>query len=442
MKLKSEKSNLIIFHLESISSNGYFQNLALLEDIERIRRNSWYFPNYFSTATSTIMVIADLLFGDQYAFETSENLNDFRFESREKNLLRELEENGYVSKAFYTPILTGETNLQDFPIIFGDLSDPDYSYSYSEFCDAIEKVVAQDKPFAIYVDDSITHVSYRDDGRNYAPQWHEKYLKALENINRTVSDITDFLDKYQKNEHTVLLFVGDHGDSYWNYGLYDGYTHAIPPYPDIIQTPLFVYIPWERPKVCSHLIATVDLKKLIQSIMNGNPQFPKREYVFSRNLFVNQGFASDFLHKGYSLTNGTFIITLDRDGLQMFPLVCGYNSSCNLLDFFQYKSGTLRRPKYLSKLNNEHAQYNLRPLLDEVENQFPVLLQALQNEMEVLCKYSAKIIPYRSWMSKIHYVHQYRHFSRCHNRMYYAIANFKQTLLKKEIIHKIWNAVK
>lgn len=440
---KGEKWNVIIFHLESISSSCYYHNLPMLKNIESIREKSVYFSNYFSTATSTIMTVADLLLGDQYAFETSKNLEDFNLESTEKSLLKKLEEGGYVARAFYTPALTVGVDLKDFPIVFGDITySNDFNYDYKDFCHQIRKTINNKCPFALYIDDSVTHVSYRDNNRNIAKKWHEKYLKSLKNLDDTVANILSWLKETAKERNTILVFVGDHGDSYWNHGLFEGYTHAIPPYPDVIQTPLFIYIPGKGPMILSDLIGTPDLNDIICSILNGGLKIPERKYVFSRNLYINQIFASDCLHKGYSITDGNFMLVLDKDGLQMFSLIGGYNNCRNLLDFFYYKHNTLKRANYLQNIHNEHARYNLKELLDEVEETFPVLLFALKNEMISLCKYTNINVPYQNWMKKIHYCYHYNRYSRCHGRWFYMWENAKEKLKKKKIIRMIWNAVR
>lgn len=440
---KGKKLNLIIFHLESISSSCYYRNLPQLENIENIRVKSHCFSNYFSTATSTIMTVADLLLGDQYAFETSKNLEYFYLKSHERSLLKDLEEEGYIARAFKTPESKANVDLKDFPIVFGDISHRnDYQYDYSTFCCEIERTIKQKTPFALYIDDAITHLAYRNGSRIDALTWHKKFAESLKRMDNTVANILNWLKEAGKEQSTVLVFVGDHGDSYWTHGLFEGYTHSIPPYPDVIQTPLFIYIPGERQRMINELVATPDIKNLIHSILNGKMEIPERKHVFSRNLYINQISASDRLHKGYSITDGNFMIVLDKDGLQMFSLAGGYNNCCNLLDFFHYKNGTLKRANYLQDITNEHACFNLMDLLDEVEEIFPDLLGALSDEMKNLCNYAEINVPYLIWIKKIHYCQHYNQYSRCHGRWFYMWENIKYKLKQQKLIRKIWNAVR
>ena len=58
------EKNLILIHLESLNDAIYLNGAHLFPNINRIAQKSIRFRNYNATATSTVMVVADLMFGN------------------------------------------------------------------------------------------------------------------------------------------------------------------------------------------------------------------------------------------------------------------------------------------------------------------------------------------------------------------------------------------
>ena len=67
--------NLLIMHLESLNRNNFLLNRDLFPFLCEIERQSVSFQKYFSTATSTLMAIGDILYGGMDQYETSETLD-------------------------------------------------------------------------------------------------------------------------------------------------------------------------------------------------------------------------------------------------------------------------------------------------------------------------------------------------------------------------------
>ena len=68
--------NIVVFCLETLNKKFFKIHSELFPNINRLSTESIVFPHYFSTATSTFMVITDFLFGDTNQFEKSKYLED------------------------------------------------------------------------------------------------------------------------------------------------------------------------------------------------------------------------------------------------------------------------------------------------------------------------------------------------------------------------------
>ena len=68
--------NLLIIHLESLNNYNFLLNKYLFPFLNEIETQSVSFKKYFSTATSTLMTIGDLLYGGMDQYETSSSLDD------------------------------------------------------------------------------------------------------------------------------------------------------------------------------------------------------------------------------------------------------------------------------------------------------------------------------------------------------------------------------
>ncbi len=68
--------NILIIHLESLNRNNFLLNRNLFPFLSSIESVSVSFTKYFSTATSTLMTIGDILYGGMDQYESSTTLDD------------------------------------------------------------------------------------------------------------------------------------------------------------------------------------------------------------------------------------------------------------------------------------------------------------------------------------------------------------------------------
>lgn len=88
--------NLILFHLESINNIFLYMRKDSFKNLNKIMGYSTVYTKYYSTATSTFMVISDLLYGTTKIFEDSTTLEGmYSISPKGESLFEELYKKGY-----------------------------------------------------------------------------------------------------------------------------------------------------------------------------------------------------------------------------------------------------------------------------------------------------------------------------------------------------------
>jgi len=98
--------NFILIHLESLSELIFRTNWQLFSNINKIIEESVYYSNYFSSATSTLMVISDICYGGMYREKCTKLENDYHDLENHTSLFDELVDTGYKAKGIIWPELT------------------------------------------------------------------------------------------------------------------------------------------------------------------------------------------------------------------------------------------------------------------------------------------------------------------------------------------------
>ena len=153
-----KKRNLLILHLESLSMFIYRMHPELFPFLRELERKTVFFPKYYSTATSTWMVISDLLYGNIHQFETCSSLNDVPKEYWSKSsLLDDLEEEGYKTNVAMYPFaydLDGVKNRK----LLGMNQEFNVWNQYEEYLKAITNGM-EEEPFAICGYNFVSHIN-------------------------------------------------------------------------------------------------------------------------------------------------------------------------------------------------------------------------------------------------------------------------------------------
>ena len=325
--------NFILIHLESLSELIFRTNWQLFSNINKIIEESVYYSNYFSSATSTLMVISDICYGGMYREKCTKLENDYHDLENHTSLFDELVDTGYKAKGIIWPELTTYSKIIK-GCILGKNMEVIAAQSYEDFLNIIENNIMSTNQFALFIGNFSSHVSYRNvKGNDSYMKWKEGYKQ----IDDTCGKVFEFLKKAHKEKDTVVVLYGDHGDDYWGHRFHNGYTHAIEPYSSIIHTPLMIYNNYIK-RIDEELISSLDLKNKILAAIMDNQEENHRKYIFSRNIFANQKADYTALSKGYAVANGKYILLTSIRGLELYNIKMDPANTCNLLEFFDIDS--------------------------------------------------------------------------------------------------------
>lgn len=98
----------MLVHLESLNSIIYRLNKEAFPQLRGWEERSLSFSGYFSTATSTLMVVSDLVYGGLLQYEPCESMRSgLAAYCYETSLLDDLKRDGYLVRAVNYPATPG-----------------------------------------------------------------------------------------------------------------------------------------------------------------------------------------------------------------------------------------------------------------------------------------------------------------------------------------------
>ena len=342
------KKNLVLIHLESLNMLNFRMNPWLFPTLGLIEKKCITFDHYYSTATSTLMVISDLLYGGMEQHERCTSLRSIpeRY-AYSVSLLDDLREDGYYTGIYNYPFGGGDWESANDRHVAGFLQTIRIMQNYQQYIEVCEQTM-EHSPFAMLACNVISNVSlnqYTDPGKHgvETDYWESGYYA----MDRSVADIMHLLRKKGKMEDTIIIFYGDHGDDFWSHGGHGGLSHAIEPYAPLIHAPLFVWDGKERREAEHHaqLIQTSDLRGMIAAMLAGDAIIPsaKRKYCFSRNSYARQSIRRNQRNKSYSITDGRYLLLVSCRGLEMYDMLRDWICQNNLLRIFEYHGSFLKK---------------------------------------------------------------------------------------------------
>ena len=265
--------NLALVHLESLNNIIYRLNPECFPTVREIEKEGVFFSQYYSTATSTIMVLSDLFYGTTDILEEQYNLTDVKRAVKIKDAIKNtdfktdslfdsLQKKGYRIKNY---LLWGHYDVAHV----NSLVAHDCDFLNTNDHDTLErdytKFLEGEGPFALFLDDCSSAMDFLGDGRE-EQRGVDLKIQGFKEVNSTLEILVNVLKKYNKYENTVFVLYGDHGDDFWAHGLNEGYSHALPPYQHMIHTPLIVAGVQKSMPVIDSLLGTSELKFDIKTL--------------------------------------------------------------------------------------------------------------------------------------------------------------------------------
>ncbi len=337
--------NLIIIHLESISKLSYIMFKDEFPALNRLSKKSVFFENFFSSASSTLMTLGDLFYGNSFEMDNLAFLSGKELSGRTKNLYEILSDKGYNVNAlcYKTKQEDVERGIDIWP---QNIKKDFASTDLEELKNKIDQEM-NNEPFAFYLWNLISHVAHCDSITDDSQNFIEKYRKACKESDNLIEYTLNLLEKRGILEDTVIVAFGDHGDEYWTHGFNRGYIHILEPYTNLIWTPMMIYSSNLVPEKNYKPASTVDIKKTCLSLL-GVKSLDNFEYcgidlfkdenkvVYSQNLLANQSYHPTLpLRKAYSVLNSYYNLIVTADGLEMYAYRLDPTNHCNLLNFFE-----------------------------------------------------------------------------------------------------------
>lgn len=392
--------NVVLIHLESLNIINYRMNQSKLPNLSLWEKKSLFFQNYFSSATSTLMIIGDLLYGGMLQYELCDSMDSIpdRYYYKE-SLLDELTDKGYVTDVLYYP---GSADCESARKrhIAGFQNMMKSFRGYEEYMQEAEKIMDKGKPFALMLCNVTSNIALNHHvpcGRMKSGL--DRWMRGYQFIDSCVGEIIRLLESRKLIENTSIIFYGDHGDDYYAHGMHGGLTHAVEPYAGLIHTPFWVYDSrFLTEGECNNdLISTLDIRTMVEKLLEmpekrfnwNNLELPERKYAVARNAYAAQPVRNESFNKGYSLTDGRFLFLVSNKGMEMYDLEMDMLCQNNLLSFFVYDQGVL----HLKRELNDFLSYHYRYLFDmaavrQIRQNFYFFRKKLLEEVTGLFRYA------------------------------------------------------
>lgn len=352
------KKNLLLLHLESLNSLNYKMNPDLFPAVRGVEKKCRVFDKYYSTATSTIMVIGDLLYGGMKLYEECDSLSTIPPKyCYSSSLFDDLKEEGYNTGIYIYPE-GGDRESAEMRHIAGFKNKMELIREYTKYVKTFDSIM-DCQPFALMACNYISNLSFSSyvDINNYSidtDYWEAGYRC----MDRCCEDLIKLLKDKNLMDNTVIVLYGDHGDDYWGHGTHKGLAHAIEPNNLLIHTPLIIWdgIQREAPEHDQRLIQTSDLRKIIMALLDGKSidKLPSRQYTISRNEYAAQPIRAESFNKAYSVTEGRYLLMVSSKGMEMYDTKMDPACQNDLLRFFVYENGILKSNEINKEIFSAH----------------------------------------------------------------------------------------
>ena len=349
-----DKRNIILFHLESLNCINYRLNRRLFGCLQEIESKSMFFEKYYSTATSTIMTMADIAYGSQMKYEGARRIRWDSGCGLDDSIMNKLRNRGYKTDVIALSNDSTTIDIINDMSILGKDVIVDTSEDINEYHNRIERVLSRNDSFGLWICNFTSHVEINkcvSKSSNGLARWREGYQTA----DSEIEYLFNALKKRNLLKKTTIIIYGDHGDDIYSHGMHMGLVHAIEPCEQLIHTPLFVYDDRLDPCVCYNLVSTEDIASLVSLLVDSSQVSNEyimsalnRRYVFSRNMYAGQRVKEKSFGKAYCLCDGEYLLSVSNKGMAMFNTETDPLCGNNLLRFFDNYNGILRKKDALS----------------------------------------------------------------------------------------------
>ncbi|MFZ1546536.1 MAG: sulfatase-like hydrolase/transferase [Candidatus Nitrotoga sp.] len=336
--------NLLILHLESITRQRLAAFGSSFPNTRRLMQDALVFDNFFSSATSTLMVVTYLFHGNDFEFDAASEFEGMRPAMNNRNLFSILQSRGYNAdliclNAFHAANPTKLASWSDdLPPLWGTNDFPSLLDRFDKLTDT--------PPFAIYVWDLITHIEHSLALAPFSNGLTDQIRRACGVADDAVGVMLATLERKGQLDNTTIVIYGEHGDDYWTHGFKGGMVHATEPYTQIRGTPLAIRDPCLTLGTNENLASTIDIAPTCLALLgiDESTVFPHTgtnllasspELVYSQNFTANQPDNRNLgIVKAFAVTDDTYNLLVSSRGLELYAYHLDPGNHCNLLHFF------------------------------------------------------------------------------------------------------------
>lgn len=284
------KLNLVFILVDTLRADhlpfyGYNKDTAPF--LHSLAKESIVFDNAFSTCSYTAPATASIfssMFPSQHGVITGHFANlklqkgspSVKFDQIPEEITtlgEEMSSNGFNAFGLADNLNIAKTTgfAQGFSkfVTYEDKGSRVMNQTLMEWKPEIEN---SDKYF-LYIHYMDPHAPYLQKAPWYKPGTDEK--SSI--INAYDSEIADLDSQIERmfaefgwKENSIVVFTSDHGEEFWEHG-YLGHSRTL--YREVINVPLFIYVPGAKSKRINNLVTTMDILPTLAGLLN----LPKKE---------------------------------------------------------------------------------------------------------------------------------------------------------------------
>jgi hypothetical protein len=339
------KRNLVVLHLESIAWQALNAFPQAFPNLRRIMLSARAYRWYFSSATSTQMVLAYLFHSNDFEFDAAGGLE--KPAANNPSLFATVRDAGYRTE--FLCLSSFETKAM-LPLLAETLGPISTTNDYRELERRFAAATAE-RPFAIYVWNLVTHVEHTLALAPHAEGLDEIVGGACAVADHVLGALIGLLERSGLIDETTIVVFGDHGDDCWTHGFKKGILHGIEPYTHMVHAPLMIRDAALPPGDDRRLASTIDVAPTCLDLLGlaREPEFafsgrsllrePPRDCAFAQNFAGNQPDNADWdIRKSFSAHNRAHSLLVTSRGLELFNHRLDPTNHCNLLHFFDLDS--------------------------------------------------------------------------------------------------------
>lgn len=337
--------NLLFLHLESISNLILSTHRHCFPNLERLLSESRQYPNYISSATSTLMVLTHLFHGNDFELDEYSLHDGALAHGNNAHLFAILKAHGYHPGLACLNVFheQSETRLSAWP---ETISTPFGSDDTASVMAALDDMTSA-TPFAVFFWNLLSHIEHSGVYAYHAASLTDRLQSAYRQVDAMIGELLRRLHEKNVLNDTVIVIYGDHGDDFWSHGFKGGMVHALEPYANLVWTPMAIWQAGRDAGSDQRMSSTVDLRATCLEILgvehrdtfpwSGRSLLgPTQRHVFSQNFMANQPDNAGLdITRCLAVYNDTYCLLASNRGLEMYAYRLDPTNRCNLLYFYE-----------------------------------------------------------------------------------------------------------